>query len=74
MVFEKVQAILCDFLELDAQDVTPESSFDELGCDELDMIDLTMSLEDDFCTEITDEVLETFKTVADVVAYLEKVI
>jgi acyl carrier protein len=74
MLFEKVKTIICDYFELDEDEVTPGTTFAEIGADSLDMVDIAMSLEDDFNTEITDELLAVFKTVGDVVKYLEEVL
>ncbi len=71
MLFEKIRAIICDYFELDEDEVTPETTFADIGADSLDMVDLAMSLEDDFRVEVTDEALERFVTVADVVEYIE---
>lgn len=71
MLFEKIRAIICDYFELDEDEVTPETTFADIGADSLDMVDLAMSLEDDFRVEVTDEALEGFVTVADVVEYIE---
>lgn len=72
MVFEKLRAIICEQLELDENDITLDSSFYDLGADEIDMVDIAMSIEDDFNVEITEETLEKFETVSDVVNYLEE--
>lgn len=72
MVFEKLRAIICDQLELEEDDVTPDSSFYDLGADEIDMVDIAMSIEDDFSVEITEETLESFETVGDAVKFLEE--
>lgn len=72
MVFEKLRAIICELLELDEEDVTAEVSFVDLGADEIDMVDIAMSIEDDFNVEITEGTLESFKTVGDAVNYLEE--
>lgn len=74
MIFEKVSQIISDLFGIEKDEITPEISFYELDADELDMVDIAMSLEDDFNTEITDEVLEKFKTVGDIVKYLEEVL
>lgn len=74
MIFEKVRIIICDLFGTEKDDITPETSFYDLDADELDMVDIAMSLEDDFNTEITDEVLEKFNTVGDIVKYLEEVL
>lgn len=73
MVFEKLRAIICDQLELDENDVTMEADlYDDLGADDIDMVDIAMSIEDDFNVEITEETLEGFETVGDIVNYLEE--
>ncbi|MBS4785549.1 MAG: acyl carrier protein [Clostridiales bacterium] len=73
MVFEKVQGILADQLDLDADDITMESSLTEdLGADSLDFVDIVMSLEDEFDAEFPEEDMEGVKTVGDVVRYIEE--
>ena len=72
MVFEKVKAILADQLDIDEDDITMDSLLvDDLGADSLDLADITMSLEDDFDVEVSDEVLATIRTVGDIVRHLE---
>ena len=72
MVFEKVRAILCEQLDLPEADVTMESDIQEdLGADSLDLVDLLMSLEDDFDLEVPDEDVAKIKTVGDLVNYIE---
>ena len=73
MVFEKVQGILADQLDLDADDITMESSLTEdLGADSLDFVDIVMSLEDEFDAEFPEEDMEGVKTIGDVVRYIEE--
>ena len=73
MVFEKVKEILCDQLDVDAKDVTMEASITEdLGADSLDIVDLVMSLEDEFDIEIPDEDIEGIRTVGELARYLEE--
>ncbi|WRS26889.1 acyl carrier protein [Oscillospiraceae bacterium MB08-C2-2] len=73
MIFEKVRATLVDQLDVDEDAVTMESSIlDDLGADSLDVVDLIMSLEEEFDTEIPDEEIEGLKTVGDIVRYLEQ--
>ncbi len=75
MVFEKVREILCDQLDLEEEKVTMSSSIlEDLGADSLDVVDLVMSLEEEFDSEIPDEDVEKFKTVGDIVKYIESVI
>ena len=45
---------------------------DDLGADSLDIVDLVMTLEEEFDTEIPDEDIENLKTVGDIVKYIEE--
>lgn len=72
MVFEKVREILVDQLELDEDVVTMEANVvNDLGADSLDVVDIVMSLEEEFDIEIPDEEFEHVKTVGDIVKYIE---
>ena len=71
MLFEKVKTIICDYFELDEDDVNPETTFAEIGADSLDMVDLAMDIEDVFNVEVTEEALEKFVSVDDVIKFLE---
>lgn len=72
MVFEKVREIICDQLDVAEDDVTMESNIaDDLGADSLDVVDLVMSLEEEFDDEFPDEDIESIKTVGDVVKFIE---
>mgnify|MGYP002798569148 FL=1 len=71
-VFEKVKKILCDQLALEEEQVTEEAEvIEDLGADSLDIVDLVMTLEEEFDTEIPDEDIENLKTVGDIVKYIE---
>lgn len=73
MIFDKVRDILSEQLDIDKDLITAESSIvDDLGADSLDIVDLVMSLEDEFDTEIPDEAIEGIKTVGDIVHYIEE--
>ena len=73
MVFEKVRDILCEQLDLEQDEVTMTSNIVEnLGADSLDMVDLVMSIEDEFELEVSDEDIEGIKTVGDIVRYIEE--
>ena len=73
MIFEKVKGILAEQLDIDEDSITADSSIvEDLGADSLDIVDLVMSLEDEFDTEIPDEAIECIKTVGDIVHYIEE--
>ncbi len=72
-IFEQVKKILCDQLDLDEEQVTEDSEvIDDLGADSLDIVDLVMTLEEEFDTEIPDEDIESLRTVGDIVKYIEE--
>lgn len=72
MVFEKIRAILCEQLDIEEDQVTMESNIaEDLGADSLDVVDLVMSIEDEFDLEVPDDQVENIKTVGDVVNYIE---
>ena len=73
MIFEKVAAILAKQLDVEEESITPETNLvDDLGADSLDVVDLVMTLEDEFDTEIPDEEIENIKTVGDIVRFIEE--
>ncbi len=72
-MYEKVQAILARQLRVDPAIVTPEAQIKkDLGADSLDILQLLMRIEDQYGITIPDKALATFKTVGDIVAYLEQ--
>ncbi len=72
MIFEKVKNIIVDQLDVDESEVTLSADIQgDLGADSLDVVDLIMSFEDEFETEIPDEAVENIKTVGDIVSYIE---
>lgn len=69
---EKVKNIIVEQLGVDIESVTPEASFiDDLGADSLDIVELVMTMEEEFDLEIPDEDAEKIKTVADVSNYIK---
>lgn len=72
MVFEKVKSIIADQLDVEEDKVIAEANITEdLGADSLDVVDLVMSIEEEFDIEIPDEAVEGIKTVGDIVKYIE---
>ena len=69
----KVKDIIVEQLGVDPEKVKPEASFiDDLGADSLDIVELVMTMEEEFDIEIPDEEAEKLKTVQDVQEYLTK--
>jgi len=71
MVFEKVRSLLADQLGFDADSITEATTFEDLGADSLDLVELMMSLEEEFSISAAEEELTGIKTVGDVVKLIE---
>ena len=73
MVLEKVKAILSEQFDVEEDSITPDTSIvDDLGADSLDVVDLLMSIEDEFEIEVPDSEVENIKTVGELVKYIEE--
>ena len=70
MVLEKVKAILAEQFDVEEDKVTADLQ-EDLGADSLDVVDLLMSIEDEFEVEVPDEEIENIKTVGSLVSYIE---
>ncbi|WQX58683.1 acyl carrier protein [Helicobacter pylori] len=71
-LFEDIQAVIAEQLNVDVAQVTPEAEFvKDLGADSLDVVELIMALEEKFGIEIPDEQAEKIVNVSDVVKYIE---
>ncbi len=73
MIFEKIKDILVEQLDVEEDKVTAEASvIDDLGADSLDLVDLVMTIEEEFDVEISDDQVDVIKTVGDIVKYIEE--
>jgi len=76
-VFERIKAMVVEQLGIDEGDVVPTASFvEDLGADSLDLVELIMSLEEEFSSpdrkvEIPDEDAEKIVTIKDAIDYLK---
>ena len=72
MIFEKAAALLAEQFGVEADTITMETTFEDLGADSLDIVELSMALEEEFgLEEMEDEDLSGIATVADLVRYLK---
>lgn len=72
MVFEKIRALIAEQLDLNEDDITIDSALiEDLGADSLDVVDLVMSIEDEFEIEVPDEAIENMRTIGDAVRFIE---
>ena len=71
MVLEKVKAILAEQFDVEDKITADKDLQEDLGADSLDVVDLLMSIEDEFEVEVPDEEIENIKTVGSLVSYIE---
>ncbi len=72
MEFEKLQSIIAEVLNVDAEDITMATTFvDDLGADSLDVFQIIMGIEEEFDVEIPPEAVENIVTVGDAVEQIK---
>ncbi|HZO31234.1 MAG TPA: acyl carrier protein [Chloroflexota bacterium] len=70
---DRLKKIIADQLSVNEDDVVPEASFiDDLNADSLDLVELIMSLEEEFGVKISDEDAAKIQTVQDAMDYLHE--
>ncbi len=68
---DKVKKIIAEKLSVDLNEVVPEASFvDDLGADSLDLVELIMTMEEEFDIDISDEDAEKMESVKDAMDYI----
>ena len=71
--FEKIRALLAEQLDIDPAKITMESDImSDFEADSLDIVDMVMTLEDEFGIEVPDDAIETLRTVGDVVNFVDR--
>ena len=72
MEFEKLQGLIAEVLNVDAEDITMATTFvDDLGADSLDIFQIIMGIEEEFDIEIPQEAAENIVTVGDAVEQIK---
>lgn len=72
MVFEKIQALIVEQLDVDASLVTMDTDFmKDLEADSLDAVEIILGVEEEYGIEIPDDIAENFTKVSDIVKYVE---
>jgi len=70
---QRVKEIIAKNLDVDVNDIKPESSFiNDLGADSLAIVELVLALEEEFELDIPDEETEKIRTVQDAVDYIDE--
>lgn len=70
MLFEEIREVICEQLEIEKEEVTLETTFEELGADSLDLFQIVIELEEKYGIQI--EEVEGLKTIRDAVKYVEE--
>lgn len=68
--FAKLRSMLADQLGIEEDEVKVDSTFEDLGADSLDIVEMVMAIEQEWDIEIPDEAAEEIKTVGDAVNYI----
>ena len=72
MVFDEIKALLADKLNIAQEKITMESNIiSDLGADSLDIVEMLMTLDQEYGIEIPDEAAAEFKTVVDIVKFVQ---
>lgn len=75
MEFEKLQGIIAEVLNLEAEEITMTATFvDDLGADSLDIFQIIMGIEEEFDIEIPNEIAEKIVTVGDAVEAIKNAV
>ena len=75
MIFEKIQVALAEQFDVAPETITKETDvINDLGADSLDLVELIMTLEEEYDVTITDESVYEHKTVGDITKFIESLV
>ena len=75
MVFDKIRETLASQFEMDSEKITRDTDImNDLGADSLDLVELIMTLEEEYGITVTDDSIYEHKTVGDIADYVESLI
>lgn len=74
MVFDKIKSIISDKLGINENEVTMDTTFEDLGADSLDIVELIMAIEEEYDIQVSDEEAEKAQSVGDVVNYIRTLV
>jgi len=69
MIFEKLTKLLAEHTDIDVSEITAETTFESLGVDSLDTVEMVMELEEELEVEL--ELDEKVETVGELVKFIE---
>ena len=69
---DRILQIIAEQFNIDKDDLTEDMNFqDGLNADSIELVELVMTIEEEFETEVSEEDLEKLKTIGDVIEYVE---
>lgn len=71
MLTDEINEILADVLDLTPDEIEEDARLEDLAADELSLTDIASALEDQYSITITEEALDSFDTVEDIVAFVQ---
>jgi acyl carrier protein len=71
VLWQELTSIIAEMTGLEAEGLTPEQTFEELGFDSLTTVEIVVEAEDRFGVSVADEELLGLRTIGEVVAYIE---
>lgn len=75
MVFDTIRKLLADQLDIDEDEITMDSTLlEDLGADSIELVDLVMSIEDEYGIEVPDDATDEIRTVGDAVRFVENLV
>ena len=69
MIFEEIREVICEQLEVEPEEISLETTFEDLGADSLDLFQIIVELEDKYGIQLEDA--ESIKTVEEAVSYVK---
>lgn len=70
MIFEEIKKVICEQLEVEPEEVTMDTTFEDLGADSLDLFQVVIEIEERYGIQL--EEAESIKSIRDAVEYVEK--
>lgn len=70
--YDLIAAIIAQQLSKQASEITDSSTFDSLGADSLDRVEIVLNIEEKFDIEVDDEAVEKLKTIGELVDYVQR--
>ncbi|MDU5806280.1 MAG: acyl carrier protein [Peptoniphilus harei] len=69
---DRILQIIAEQFNIDKDELTEDMNFqDDLNADSIELVELVMTIEEEFETEVSEEDLENLKTIGDVIEYVE---